>query len=117
MLKGDSMHLVMFDLDGTLLKSNTLDIYCFSGAISNVMGIENIESDWTDFKYVTDEGIVSEIVARRLNRQATQNELLNIRTKNLELLPLHKFLVQKSYSRSISGHQETLVHFQDLTVC
>jgi hypothetical protein len=30
---------------------------------------------------------------------------------------LHKSLVQKRYSRSISGHQETLVHFQDLTVC
>jgi hypothetical protein len=32
-------------------------------------------------------------------------------------LTLHKALVQKRYARSISGHQETLVHFQDLTVC
>ena len=36
-------------------------------------------------------------------------------------LTLHKPLVQKRYARSISGHQETLVHFQDifqgLTVC
>ena len=73
------MHLIMFDLDGTLLKSNTLDIHCFSGAFSCVMGIENIESDWTDYKYVTDEGIVSEIVARQLNRPATKNEILNIK--------------------------------------
>ena len=86
MLKGDYMHLIMFDLDGTLLKSNTLDIHCFSGAFSSVMGIENIESDWTDYKYVTDEGIVSEIVARQLNRPATKNEILNIRTKIIELL-------------------------------
>jgi phosphoglycolate phosphatase-like HAD superfamily hydrolase len=80
------MHLIMFDLDGTLLKSNTLDIHCFSSAFKNVMGIENIGSDWTDFKYVTDEGIVSEILTRHLNRPATKNEILNIKTKILELL-------------------------------
>ena len=86
MLVGDYMHLIMFDLDGTLLKSNALDIHCFSGAFSCVMGIENIGSDWTDFKYVTDEGIVAEIVARQLNRPATKNEIRNIRIKIIELL-------------------------------
>ena len=39
MRKGHAMHLIMFDLDGTLLKSNTLDEYCFSGAMISVMGI------------------------------------------------------------------------------
>ncbi len=29
-------------------------------------------------------------------------------------LTLHKSLVQNRFARSISGHQETLVHFQDL---
>ena len=32
-------------------------------------------------------------------------------------LTLHKSLVQKRYAHSISGHQETIAHFQDLTVC
>ena len=32
-------------------------------------------------------------------------------------LTLHKYLVQKRFARSISGHQETIDHFQDLTVC
>jgi hypothetical protein len=32
-------------------------------------------------------------------------------------LTLHKYLVQKRFARSISGHQETIAHFQDLTVC
>jgi len=32
-------------------------------------------------------------------------------------LTLHKYLVQKRFARSISGHQETVAHFQDLTVC
>jgi phosphoglycolate phosphatase-like HAD superfamily hydrolase len=76
----------MFDLDGTLLESNKLDIHCFSGAMTRVMGIENIECDWTDYPYVTDEGIVSEIVKRCLSRPATQRELSDIRSIILELL-------------------------------
>jgi hypothetical protein len=32
-------------------------------------------------------------------------------------LTLQKDLVQKRFARSISGHQETIDHFQDLTVC
>jgi len=32
-------------------------------------------------------------------------------------LPLHKYLVQKRFAHAISGHQETVAHFQDLTLC
>ena len=32
-------------------------------------------------------------------------------------LTLHKASAQKRFARSISGHQGTLVHFQDFTVC
>jgi hypothetical protein len=32
-------------------------------------------------------------------------------------LTLQKYLVQKRFARSISGHQETIDHFQDLNVC
>jgi phosphoglycolate phosphatase-like HAD superfamily hydrolase len=80
------MHLIMFDIDGTLLKSNTLDVDCFSGAFHSVMDIDSIEDDWTDFKYVTDEGIVAEIASKQLNRLATGKEISNIRVKIIELL-------------------------------
>ena len=32
-------------------------------------------------------------------------------------LTLQKYLVRKRFARSILGHQETVAHFQDLTVC
>ena len=32
-------------------------------------------------------------------------------------LTLHKYLAQNRFARSISGHQEMFVHFQDLNVC
>ncbi len=76
----------MFDLDGTLIKSNTLDIRCLMGAIGMSLGIENADSDWTKYNYVTDAGIVSEIVKKQLNRPVTDEELCDISTKLLELL-------------------------------
>lgn len=80
------MHLIMFDLDGTLLRSNTADAHCFSGAFRSVLGIENFNSDWSDFAYVTDEGIVAEMLARHLKRPATQDEKSIVRAKIIQLL-------------------------------
>ena len=114
--KGAYMHLIMFDLDGTLLKSNTLDIHCFCGAFSSVMGIENIESDWTDFKYVTDDGIVSEIVSKQLNRPATKKEIFNIRTKILELLQSQTYTNREKFA-PIPGALELFCSLREIRNC
>lgn len=79
-------HLVMFDLDGTLLESGALDVHCFSGALKSVLGVEGINGDWGAFRYVTDVGIVAEIAAGRLRRPATRDELAAIKAGVLELL-------------------------------
>jgi len=80
------MHLIMFDLDGTLLKSNTLDVRCFSGALKEVLGVESVNGDWGAFKYVTDEGIVAEIAAAKLNRPANRDEMALLKSRVLQLL-------------------------------
>ena len=80
------MHLIMFDLDGTLLQTNGVDVDCFTGAFRSVMGIDSIEDDWAGYTYVTDEGIVTEIASRQLNRPATKQEIAFIRVKIIELL-------------------------------
>ena len=48
------------------------------------------------------------------------NKFLVFFTQDLivNCLTLQKYLVQKRFARSISGHQETIAHhFQDLIVC
>jgi phosphoglycolate phosphatase-like HAD superfamily hydrolase len=80
------MHLLMFDLDGTLMKSNTLDVYCFTEAVKGVTGIEKIESDWSHYKHVTDKGIISQIVSKAFGRSVTEDELMSIRTKIRRIL-------------------------------
>jgi len=51
----------MFDIDGTLVQSYDFDARCFVEAIEEVMNL-TIDSDWSQYKYVTDAGIVDEII-------------------------------------------------------
>lgn len=55
------MHLVMFDIDGTLLNSYRLDSDCFVMAVEDILGIK-INSDWSSYKHVTDSGIVNQLI-------------------------------------------------------
>lgn len=80
------MHLLMFDLDGTLMKSNTLDVHCFTQAIKSATGIQSIQGDWSHYKHVTDKGIVSEILAEAFGRPATGGELMAVRAKIRQIL-------------------------------
>jgi phosphoglycolate phosphatase-like HAD superfamily hydrolase len=80
------MHLIMFDLDGTLIKSDTLDTRCLTSAIEKVMGIDDFERDWAKYNYVTDAGIASEVIDRHLNRKVSHGELCQISDKLLEFL-------------------------------
>jgi len=58
-----TMHLVMFDVDGTL--SDTMDIErFFVQAVDNVLSIQ-IDEDWASYKHVTDSGILDEILQRQ----------------------------------------------------
>jgi phosphoglycolate phosphatase-like HAD superfamily hydrolase len=51
------MHLVMFDIDGTLVESNDFDSMCLQEAIQDVLDI-SVHTDWGKYRHVTDSGIV-----------------------------------------------------------
>ena len=57
------MHLVMFDVDGTLVDSTRFDEECFLKAAEVLFGIE-ISPDWDSYKYATDIGILTEVIDR-----------------------------------------------------
>ena len=61
------MHLIAFDLDGTLADSEAFDGELYVDAVHTVLGVE-IEADWSRFRHRTDSGILNEIIDRsRLN--------------------------------------------------
>lgn len=57
--KGDILHHIMFDVDGTLVKSYEFDEKCFVAAVLEVLG-HDIDSNWARYEHVTDAGILNE---------------------------------------------------------
>ena len=57
------MHLVTFDLDGTLADSEAFDGELYVEVVHSVLGVE-IEADWTGYRHQTDSGILNEIIDR-----------------------------------------------------
>ena len=55
------MHLVLFDIDGTLVDSSDYETRLYSEAIEEVLDTP-FERDWSRYRNVTDGGILDEIV-------------------------------------------------------
>jgi len=55
------MHLVVFDIDGTLTDTNKVDGVCYWQAVREVLGLAQEQPDWSGFRHVTDVGIAAEI--------------------------------------------------------
>jgi phosphoglycolate phosphatase-like HAD superfamily hydrolase len=70
------VHLVMFDIDGTLVESYDFDSECYKLAVFDVLGVK-VNSDWGQYQHVTDAGILSEII----ESQSLQNEYESIFTE------------------------------------
>ena len=55
------MHLVMFDIDGTLVDSAGFDTQLYVEAVRSVLSLE-INSDWSSYEHVSDSGILAEVL-------------------------------------------------------
>jgi len=57
------MHLVVFDVDGTLVESEDFDGILYARAIRNALKIE-VDEDWSGYRHQTDSGILNEVLDR-----------------------------------------------------
>lgn len=57
------MHIVTFDLDGTLADSETFDGTLYVEAVRSVLGVD-LEASWNGYRHRTDSGILNEIIDR-----------------------------------------------------
>ena len=60
------MHVVCFDIDGTLVDSVDFDADLYAETIQDVLGVA-IDTDWSLYKNVTDSGILQEILETHLS--------------------------------------------------
>lgn len=69
------MHLVMFDIDGTLTRTDWIDEVCYVAAVSEVLSVADIDTDWTRYPHVTDSGILQHIAHSALGRALIEGEM------------------------------------------
>jgi len=79
---------IIFDIDGTLLKSEHLDAKFFVQAVRDVAGDVYIADDWSCYKKVTDIGIITEILLQN-GKTDIPGYIAAIRMRFGELLDVH----------------------------
>jgi phosphoglycolate phosphatase-like HAD superfamily hydrolase len=101
------MHLIMFDLDGTLVDSNTVDSGCYLQALVDVFGFDltQIDRHWGGYPHVTDAGILQTLCQTELGRHPNSIEIHDYQQRFLELL---KLACAQQSLQSISGASEIL---------
>ncbi len=80
------MHLVIFDIDGTLTATMQVDAECFVRALAEICGLTGIDTDWSKYKHTTDSAIFHEIHEARLGRSPSVTEVSRFRRHFVNLL-------------------------------
>jgi hypothetical protein len=80
------MHLVMFDIDGTLTETMKIDEACFVGSFTDVFGFTDIDTDWLHYPRTTDFGIFQDVFTSRVGRSPTPQEVSRFRQRFIHLL-------------------------------
>ena len=112
------MHLVCFDIDGTLVASADFDANLYEQAVRDVLGLD-LNPDWSQYKNVSDSGILEEVLERipdpeeriHLGRRV-QSAFLNSTSQYVARNP--------GLIREIPGAKafvETLREFPNVSIC
>jgi len=80
------MHLVMFDVDGTLTETMDVDEDCYVRSFKDVFGFADIDTDWSHYSRATDSGIFHDVFTSRVGRSPTPAEVSRFRQHFIDLL-------------------------------
>jgi phosphoglycolate phosphatase-like HAD superfamily hydrolase len=78
--------LVVFDLDGTLARTDYIDGECFIRAFKETTCLRELNANWHEYEHVTDEGITRQIFTECFGRQPGPEEKERIVDRFLDLL-------------------------------
>jgi phosphoglycolate phosphatase-like HAD superfamily hydrolase len=80
------MKLAIFDVDGTLTRTNEVDSLCFVQAFADAHAITGFDTNWDGYRHATDSGITRQIFQDRFGRDAKPNELSELQRCFVRLL-------------------------------
>jgi phosphoglycolate phosphatase-like HAD superfamily hydrolase len=99
--------LILFDIDGTLTHSQSIDGEIYLRSLAEVFGFANVDSDWSAYKHTTDAGILHELFEIRLGRVPTPAEVSAFRTHFVDAISVAAAQMQ---FRQIDGASRMLKH-------
>ena len=79
------MHLVMFDIDGTLTETMKVDEECFVRSFKDLFGFADIDTDWSHYPRTTDSGIFHDVFTSRIGRSPAAQEVSQFRQHFIQL--------------------------------
>lgn len=83
------MNLAIFDIDGTLTNTNSVDNECFVKALAEALAITEIDTDWAAYPHTTDSGITQHIFQEKLGRNPEETEVDKFKSCFVNMLSEH----------------------------
>src|SRR5438270_12099648 len=69
------MHLVMFDIDGTLTETMKVVVECFVRSFTAVFGFVAFDTYWSHYPHTTDSGIFHDVFTSPIVRRPTARDV------------------------------------------
>jgi phosphoglycolate phosphatase-like HAD superfamily hydrolase len=98
----DNVKLAIFDIDGTLTNTNSVDDECFIKALAEVHAITEISTDWASYPHTTDSGITLQIFQDKFGRAPEDFELEKFKSCFVNMLS-EQYHSNSSSFTSITG--------------
>lgn len=106
------MHLVLFDIDGTLTLTEEVDNRCYLCALGEALGTTDIDSDWAKYLHVTDSGIAAALWEARHGAPPSGRQLDAVRERFVALLE-REFAHDSAVCRAVPGAAAILAALVD----
>lgn len=79
------MHLVMFDIDGTLVNTGAFEMRLFKQAVEDVLEI-TCPDTWEGITHVTGTGIIAELMLKQKEKELSQKDHDRVRDRFIDLI-------------------------------
>jgi phosphoglycolate phosphatase-like HAD superfamily hydrolase len=83
------MKLVIFDIDGTLTQTSSVDEICYTRAFADTHGLEVLADHWSDCPHVSDSGVTQHLYQYYFGRDPGDHESGAIKQRFVDLLEEH----------------------------
>ncbi|MDA0214405.1 MAG: HAD family hydrolase [Planctomycetota bacterium] len=99
--------IAIFDIDGTLTRTNRVDEECYAQAVQDVLGVSNISTDWGSYRHSSDNGILHEIIETHCKRAPCGRDFRAVRARFIELVSVRSRSDSEGWEE-VAGAREIL---------